>query len=435
MAIPANLEALLLRTNPWLFQPSSWPEEWARMLPDPFVPRLLPEWDASFPADKVTLVVGPRQAGKSTLLWSALRDLGPEIVLINCEEPLLRQWCTSPALFLGDLAELLPEPRAIVIEEAQHLEQAGLFLKGLVDRKPGCPVLATGSSSFHLMSRTRESLAGRARRQRLLPFSLSEVTRDLQGRAPAVRTAGQRQRFERMLRIGGYPEVWLSEAPERLLGELVEGVVVRDASDLFRIDQPEAFRRVLGLMAGQAGNLVNLTEWAAICGASRKTVVRYVEILEEAHVVKLLRPWVSGKRAELTGRPKVFFVDNGIRNAVLGRFDPLDRRDDVGALWENWVYTEIAKHVSPLLDSVGFWRTRSGAEVDFVVTRGGQRIAVEVKAAAASRRVIGRSARSFIEAVRPDRFVMLHNGEPAEADLHGCAVQWAHPTTLGEILG
>ena len=346
----------------------------------------------------------------------------------------MRAWCTSPAQFLADLEDVLPSPAALLFEEVQHLDEAGLFLKGVVDMRPGCPVLATGSSSFHLIARTRESLAGRATRVRLLPFGLEELSASEGDMPRLIAESRRRERYERMLLYGGYPEPWLSNEPSLRLGELVESVVVRDASDRFRIDEPVAFRKLLRLMAGQVGNLVCLSEWAAICGVSAKTVARYASILEESHIVSLVRPWLSGKRAELTSAPKVFFIDNGIRNAVLGRFAALDRRDDLGALAENWVYGEICKATHPLLDGVGHWRTRSGAEVDFVVELGGRIVAVEVKAGPSPRRRLSRSARSFIAAARPDRFLMIHGGETGEEEVDGCLVVWAGPTRLVEEL-
>jgi predicted AAA+ superfamily ATPase len=163
-------------------------------------------------------------------------------------------------------------------------------------------------------------------------------------------------------------------------------------------------------------------------------VARYASILEEAHVVRLVRPWASGKRAETTASPKVFFYDNGIRNAVLTRFQHMERRDDAGALWENWTYSEVCKRVSPLLDTVGYWRTRSGAEVDFVVETGGRRIGIEVKASASGRTLLNRSARSFIDAARPAVFVTLYRGLRVEREFKGCRVLWTHPTELGQLL-
>ncbi len=427
-----DLELLLRRTNPWLWEPASWGTHWANRLPEPFLARHPVGTVDAFPSDKVTLVIGPRRAGKTTFLWSRCEELGPELVLVNCEEPLFRTWCTSPALFLSDLESLVPVPGGLMFDEVQHLPEAGLFLKGLADLSPGCPILATGSSSFHLMARTRESLAGRAVRIRLLPFSLREVGGDLARLPPAIAASRLEQRYARMLVIGSYPEAWLAVEPETVLSELVEGVVVRDASDLFRIDHPEAFRKLLRLMASQVGSLVNLAEWASVCGVSTKTVSRYVGILEEAHVVYLARPWLSGRRAELTRNPKVFFVDNGVRNAVLARLQPLERRDDVGALAENWVFGEVAKASHPLLDTVGFWRTRSGAEVDLIVETAGRRIAVEVKSG--PRTGLSRSARSFIDAARPDLFVTVRPGGRAESELHGCRVLWTGPAGLSEVL-
>ena len=428
--IGPELEQLLRRTNPWLWEPDTWPQAWAAKLPVPCLARAPIAWTGRLREDRVTLVIGPRRAGKTTLCWTAVERRGPELLHVNCEEPLFRTWCRSPSLFLADVAELLPRPRAFLFDELQHLEEAGLFLKGLADARPGCPILATGSSSFHLLARTRESLAGRAVRVRLLPFGLGEVSADLDRRPPLIRRSELRARVERMLRFGGYPDVWMGDTPERELSELVESVVVRDASDLFRIDAPDAFRKLLGLMAGQVGNLVNKAEWASICGFSARSVERYASLLEETHVVRLLRPWVSGKRAELTRAPKAFFVDNGVRNAVLGRFLPLDRRADVGQLLENWTYTELAKAAHPLRDTIGFWRTRSGAEVDFVWEHDDQLVAVEVKFGGAPRPRLTRSAHSFLEAVQPTRFFVVGNGPPHETTAHGRPVRWLEPAAL-----
>lgn len=433
MAITAELEQLLRYTNPWLWEPDTWRSRWAALLPTGFVRRSAPGWDGQLRSDRATLVVGPRRAGKTTLLWNRLGDLGPAILHVNCEEPLFRAWCRSPGRFLSDLAALLPRPAALMFDEVQHLSEAGLFLKGLVDARPGCPILATGSSSYHLLAGTRESLAGRATRVQLLPFGLLEVCADLGELPPLIREHRRRERAERMLLWGGYPEVWLGQEPRRVLVELVEGVVVRDASDLFRIDAPEPFRRLARLMATEVGNLVNLAEWASICGVSAKTVARYASILDEAHVARLVSPWLSGKRAELTSTPKVFFVDNGVRNALCGRLMPLEERDDLGPLLENWVFGELAKVAHPLLDSVGYWRTRSGAEVDFVWQRGGRVVALEVKAGAGRRRLT-RAARSFIDAARPEVFVTAWRGGHHEEHVGGCRVLWVPASELPTLL-
>ena len=323
--------------------------------------------------------MSPRQAGKSTLAWWTLHQAELPTLLLNCEEPALRSWLRSPALFLDDLGQIVDRPPALLLEEAQWLEEAGLFLKGLVDRRYPAPILVTGSSSFHFEARTRESLAGRARRTLLLPLSYAELAADIHG-PPLARKRARAELQERLLRFGGFPAVVKAEDPADELAALVEAFIIRDASDRFDIRNLPAFRRLLGLVASQVGSLSNHSEWAAHLGISSDTVASYVGLLEDAHVLRSQRPYAGGKRAELLQRPKVYFIDNGIRNQVFGGFGPLAQRADAGALHESLALSEILKSIPPLLVGVHHWRTRSGAEVDFVLEHRGRLLAVEVKA-------------------------------------------------------
>lgn len=432
-----DLRTLLLFDNPWLTEPDRLPAWLRSRLPAQYLPReatraAVPRWAE---VDRAHLVIGPRQAGKSTVLWSYLEQRGEPVLFLDCEQSLVQAWCRSAPLFLADLVELTggPPPR-LFFEEAQHLEEAGLFLKGLVDRKIGVPILVTGSSSYHLGARTRESLAGRATRTRLLPFSLAEVGADLAGKPPAVRTQGIEERLARHLAFGGYPAVWLSPTPEVPLAELVEAIILRDASDLFRIARPDAFRRLLRLAAGQAGNLINLSEWASVLGISRDTVGSYLSILEEGHVAALVPPFVGGKRAELTSTPKVFFLDNGVRNQLANDFRPLADRADAGAVLENWVYSELAKAL-PDGATLHFWRSSSGAEVDFVVARGDRLVGVEVKASHLGRPQLSRSSRSFLEAYRPARFLIVNTGLSLKETIGEVEVRWILPSEVAAEVG
>jgi hypothetical protein len=351
------------------------------------------------------------------------------VLFIDCEQALVRQWCRSAPLFLADLERLVPRGTPVFFDEIQHLDEAALFVKGLVDRRPGVPLLVTGSSTFHLQSRTRESLAGRATRSRLFPFSLDEVCGDLADRPDAVRATEVRERFERHAIVGGYPRAWLAEQPEPVLSDLVEAILLRDASDLHRIARPEAFRRLLRLAAGQAGNLVNLAEWSALLGISRDTVAAYVEILESAHVLVSLPPFAGGKRSELTGRPKIFLVDNGLRNQLAGDLRPLHERVDAGPVLENWVFGELWKSL-PQGVTLHYWRSTSKAEVDFVLALPGGTVGVEVKARALGRPRLERSSRSFLQAYEPLRFVVLNLGFEHRETVDGVDVRWTTPEHL-----
>lgn len=376
--------------------------------------------------------LGPRQAGKSTLIWRHLADGGRPALYLNCEEPAIREWTLSPASFLADLADLGGQPAALFLDEIQHLPQAGLFLKGLVDRRIAMAVYAAGSSSFDLEAATRESLAGRAVRHLLLPLSIAEVAGKLPGRR-ALADSRCADVTKRMLLYGGYPPVVLGDRPEEELAGLVEAFVIRDASDRLRIQRLPAFRRVLELAASQVGNLCNYSEWAALAGVSNDTVDDYVALLEQTHIVRLLRPFAGGARAEITRARKVFFLDNGVRNVLCGGFASADRRPDRGALHENLVFTEIAKTVNPLLDEVCYWRSKAGAEVDFVVRHRGRLAGVDVKSGPVGER-IPRSARSFIDAYQPDQMLLVSTDPPREIEQGRTRVRWIRTWEVASAL-
>jgi len=426
-----DLRTILLRDNPWIKDPSGLRRWFASHLPDTFIPRELlnTSGDRWQETDRAHLVIGPRQAGKSTAIWAHLASAGQPALFVDCEQSLVQSWCRSAPLFLEDLEKVAPSPVTLFFEEAQHLENAGLFLKGIVDRGVGAPVLVTGSSSFHLGAKVRESLAGRATRERLLPLSLAEVSHDLESLSGLARSRASEERLERHLIYGGYPEVWLGDHPEILLTDLVEAIILRDASDLFRIGRPDAFRRMLRLAANQTGNLVNLSEWASILGVARDTVASYLEILEAGHVVAMLPPYAGGRRSELTRTPKIFFVDNGIRNHLVQSFRSPAQRVDSGRTVENWVFGELRKTL-PLGLDIHFWRSTSKAEVDFVVETVSSVVGFEVKAGTPGRPSIGRSSRSFIQAYQPTHFFIVSTRRFDRQQIGTTEVSWI---TLDEV--
>lgn len=406
-----------------------WPGYAESQVPENYIPR---KESLSFEKDRALLVIGPRQAGKSTLIWHLLARESFPSVYLNCEEPSVRELCRSPSLFLDEMERVAPGAQGLFFDEIQHLEEAALFLKGLVDLKPGVFVVATGSSSFHLRARTRESLAGRARRCLLLPFCLAEVC-SRRG-APTVTAMERHRMWETLLVRGGYPEAFLSPEPREVLGPLVEAFVLRDASDLYHIRNPQAFRRLLGLVASQTGDLVNFSHWAEVLGISVSTVSQYLAILEESHVIRLLPPYVGGKRAELTSRPKVYFLDNGLRNYLFGGLAPLGERQDAGKVVENAVFTELSKAIDPFHDALYYWRSVSNAEVDFVLLREDRLTVYEVKATALKRPKVPRALRSFIQAYGPAEAFVVNTGLQEEVKVEGTPVRFVLGTDLPDLL-
>ncbi len=433
--VSIEVQNRILQYNPWLTQRDQADGWIRRYLPEPYV--LRDAEPATLQKDRALLIVGPRQSGKSTLAWRLLRSSAPDILYLNLEDPLLRSALDAAIELVSLLRERYAFIRAVFLDEAQHLADAGIFVKGLVDARLNMPVLVTGSSSFHLMSRTRESLAGRADRLRLLPFSLRELLRHEEPANPVAARSVSEQIFRRQMIHGSYPAVYLADEDTdrvRLLSDLTEALILRDASDLFRIKRVDVFRKLLTLLAGQTGNLVNFSELASICHVDAATIHAYVEILEESHIVKVVRPFAGGKRRELTTAPKIFFIDNGIRNSLLNAFSPdISLRTDKGALMENWIFSELYKSM-PLTSVIHFWRSKAGAEVDFVVEQAGKIMALEVKSADLDHPRLSRSARSFIDAYRPEKFAVLNHSLEATVSMDNCQVDFLTPYQLATAL-
>jgi len=421
--------------NPWLLNPADADKTISRFFPPDYVNRTL-ESVTTF-TNRAFMIVGPRQAGKSTLIWHQLKKYLPDILFLNMEDPLLRSTDFNVAEFVSNFQEEFSFIKAIFIDEVQHMEEAGLFIKGLVDSKLNIPIWVSGSSSFDLRSKTRESLAGRAIRSRLLPFSLVEL---LKHHKPA--NSFQKAQFCNIailhqLLFGSYPAVYMTPTAEHkklFLSDLVDALILRDASDLFKIKRIDAFRKLLVLLAKQVGDVVNISEIASLCGIDSGTVNSYIEILDESHIVKKVRPFAHGKRREIIGASKVFFIDNGIRNQLLNAFSAdMELRTDKGKLWENWVFSEMYKML-PFQSEVKFWRSKSKAEVDFVIEYAGKIYALEVKSTELKKPIIGKSIHSFLSAYPVERLAILNMSLDLSMDLYQTQIDFLTPLNLVDWL-
>lgn len=431
----SNTIKLINILNPWLLNPASWRDEVRKKLPGWYIERLFLKEAAERWRDstKIHLVTGPRQAGKSTAIWKHLSDGSGRVMYLNCEERLIREWCRSPAVFAEDFKKFRGHVDVLFFEEAQHLEDAALFFKGLADIKLGVPIIVTGSSSYHLHSRTRESLAGRATRVHVTPLTLEEVTAPDAGLSGTLARAQTARYISLQLRFGSYPEVWTGDDKERILFDLVEAFVIRDASDLFKIKHIGAFRQLLKLVSWQIGDLVNYSEWSGICGIDYNTARSYIDIMRESGIVAEVLPYAGGKRAEIKSLPVLYFCDLGLRNAFAGQFLPLDERADRGKVLENWVFAELYKLFAED-GAIHFWRSKSGSEADFVVVRDRDVVGLEVKCARLSEGKISRSSRSFIEAYEPPLFFVVNRGYEGEAMLGNTRVRHVLPESLLDVI-
>jgi hypothetical protein len=350
--------------------------------------------------DKVGVILGARQVGKTTLVEHVLA--GRSAVFLNFDVEVDKARFRAAAdLAPSDAMRSLGNPSVLVFDEAQRLPEAPRIIKGWHDARLPAKFLLLGSSSLDLLDQAAESLTGRNRKLVLPPLLFTEALGSQIWPASDAAPDHLRRHFAPQLRaflmqrlsFGSYPEVVTSEQPVPLLRELSSDYLWKDVLQTGLVKTPDLIKRLLSLLAHQAGAEVSVNELAGQLQMARPTVDRYLELLEQTFVIFRLPSFSTNPRKEIAKGQKVFFWDTGIRNALLNAFSADEFRPDIGALWENWVIAEVAKR-NALLGSPAelfFWRTRAQSEVDLVVKQGNALRAFEVTWS--SRRVSGRAFR------------------------------------------
>ena len=325
---------------------------------------------------KVTLLLGARQVGKTTLVEQVVQGEGVEFLNFDVEIDKAR-FLAAASLPPLEALRSLGAPRVLVLDEAQRLPETARIVKGWHDAKVPTRILLLGSSSLDLLDQTAESLTGRNHKLVLPPLLFAEALQSQDWGQSSFDRATLRQHFAAPLRafllqrlaFGSYPEVVLSADPRRLLRELSSDYLWKDILQTCLVKTPDLIRRLLLLLAHQAGSEVSVNELATQLQMGRPTVERYLALLEQTFVIFRLPAFSTNPRKEISKSQKVFFWDTGIRNSLLNAFSAEEFRPDIGPLWENWVIAEMAKR-NALLGSpceLFFWRSRTQAEVDLVV--------------------------------------------------------------------
>jgi predicted AAA+ superfamily ATPase len=317
--------------------------------------------------NKVLILYGARQVGKTTLLQSFLAETDLKYRLDSGEDIRIQ-------LVLGsqDFRQILQYAEGydlIALDEAQNIPHIGRGLKILVDQVPGLHIIATGSSSFELAGQVGEPLTGRKRTLVLYPLSQSELL-------GTMNRFDLRHRLEDFLIFGAYPDVVTAATREEriaVLDEIAGSYLLKDILAFDRVRNPQVVLNLLRLLAFQIGSEVSLNELATQLGVNTKTVQRYLDLLEKSFVITSLGGFSRNLRNEVTSKRKYYYLDNGIRNAVIAQFADLGMRNDVGQLWENFFVIERIKWRSyaPLYAHAYYWRTYSQQEIDMVEDRDG----------------------------------------------------------------
>lgn len=341
------------------------------------IPRTYSDIKRFLQPNKVLALFGPRRVGKTTLITDFLATYNEKYRLESGDDIRAREIFGSEDLTL--LKEYTRGYGLIVIDEAQRIPKIGWGLKLLVDHIPGIRVIATGSSSFELAGQIGEPLTGRKHTMTLFPVSQLELLKHHNGNRHDI----SRLLSERLV-FGSYPEIVIAKNNEErrnILEEIVGSYLLKDILELDRIRNTKTLSDLLRLIALQIGNEVSLNELASALGIDKKTVARYLDLLEKSFVLYNLRGYSRNLRKEVTKKSKYYFYDTGIRNAVISNFNDLYRRDDVGALWENFMIIERVKTRAYKNISANdyFWRTWDKQEIDLVEERGGKLFGYEFK--------------------------------------------------------
>ncbi len=324
--------------------------------------------------EKVIILYGARQVGKTTLTQKILAEFGGNGKYLNCELASVEMGLS--ALEAEKIKSFLGDYKIIVLDEAQNIPNIGRVLKIIVDTYPKMQIIATGSSSFDLFQKISESLTGRNFQFILYPLSAGEIkeSKDL---------FYLESKLENLLRFGGYPGVFgLSEeeAKERL-NEISANYLYKDILKFEGLKKSSVIKNLLQALALQIGQEVSYQELAVKLGINRLTVQKYMDILEQAFIVFKLNSFSRNKRKEISKSVKVYFHDLGIRNSLIENYNPLEIRNDAGFLWENFCMIERKKYNEYNMNFVNmyFWRTYDQKEIDLIEEREGKLFAYEFK--------------------------------------------------------
>jgi predicted AAA+ superfamily ATPase len=322
---------------------------------------------------KAIILIGPRQVGKTTLVRELALQLDTEFLLLSGDEIQTVEFLSNANL--NFLRSFIGNSKVIVIDEAQRIPNIGLTLKLMIDHFSDVQIIATGSSSLELASSVNEPLTGRKWEFQMFPISWQELL-SWQGLAKAL------PKLENLLVFGSYPEILTHPGQEvTLLQNLSSSYLYKDLLNFQGIRRPELLQKLLQALAWQIGSEVSFNELSRTVQADKATVSNYIDLLEKAFIIFRLHPFNRNLRSEISSSRKIFFIDNGMRNSIIGNYAALVNRNDVGQLWENFLISERQKLLSyhGFYGKTYFWRTTRGQEIDYIEEIDGKVYAFEFK--------------------------------------------------------
>lgn len=387
--------------------------------------RLFDALKAHLDQKEISLIVGPRQAGKTTLmalLKKYLESRGEKTIYLNFDIESDQQFfATQQGLIQKISVEIGKTKGYVFLDEIQRKKDAGLFLKGIYDMNLPYKFIVSGSGSLELKEHIHESLAGRKQVFTLSTVSFLEFVNYKTGYKYENRLAeffgmeanATRQFLEEYLMFGGYPKIILEEtvdAKRKAVSELYQSYLERDISSLLGVKKTGHFSSLVRLLASQIGNLANIAELASTLGISTKTVGSYLWYLEKTFLVDRISPYFKNLRKEITKSPIYYFGDLGMRNYALGVFGAPPIPSESGFLFQNFINNLLKEQIQHTPASIHYWRTTDKAEVDFVIDQVKAIIPIEVKYKKLAKPEISRAYRNFISRYKPKKGYVVHLG-------------------------
>lgn len=372
---------------------------------------------------EISLLLGPRQSGKTTLILKIKKNLeekGKKTIYFNLDRLSdLVYFKTQKNLLEKIKFEFGSQNIFVFIDEIQRLENAGLFLKGLYDYHSPYKFIITGSGALEIKENIVEPLTGRKKIFYLYPLSFEEFFKFKTGKEikefdrfyKINKNEGERI-LDEYLSYGGYPRVILARTAKEkkeVLEEIYLSYLERDVKNLLGVDKDISYQHLLKYLGGEIGSLFNKAEVSRNLGLNIKTLNRYLFLLEKTFVISIVRPYFKNPTKELTKKPKVYFIDLGLRNFIGGNFTSFFERDDRGKIFENFVFRQILER-NPVF-GIWFWRSETGAEVDFVFQNKDNLLPIEVKSGENEIGIIGKSLFSFLEKYQLRKAIIVHWGD------------------------
>jgi len=322
---------------------------------------------------KAIILFGARQTGKTTLVGELVKPYKEKSLILNGDESDVVEIFSD--VNSTKLAPIISGCKIVVIDEAQRIPNIGIALKIIHDNFPDIQLLATGSSSFELANKMNEPMTGRKLDFHLFPLSFGEMVNH-HGLLEEKRLLGHRMVY------GYYPDIVLNIAHEkRFLATLASSYLYKDLLMLESIKKPILLEKILKALAIQLGNEVSYNELAQLLGADKNTIEKYIDLLEKTFIIFKISGYSKNVRNEIKRSRKIYFYDNGIRNAIIGNYQPIGSRTDLGALWENYFISERVKVIANKIPGIKhyFWRTTQQQEIDLIEEQGDELMGFELK--------------------------------------------------------